>query len=232
MTKENVSKKYKWNGAEVYKNQEEKFLVEIRHLLPMNAGWVFLDENSRATIENDSFLRFLGEVNKGKVITNHYNDYKGYMFIICKNEFLKHMNLRFTIKRKDRNLYIDELSDSLQLGRENTFESNLEINDLLKKLPPHQQEIVKLLTQGYNIKEISQIIHIPNDKGPYSSIGYVTRNIKELRKILFKNYKPSFKMKFGTLSELNRVKKSAGRINLTYKKETDDDYNDFYDDYK
>lgn len=222
MRKENVSKKYKFNGAQLYKNQDEKYLIEIRYLITTNQGWMHLDNHAQQMVIDDAFIKFKEQINKGNVITDDYNDYKGYLFMICKNEYLKLHEKNKVKKRKDRNLYVDELGASLDLARDTEIESQIEITDAMQYFSKNEQQLVKLLLTGYNYKESGEILGINQHR--------VRKILNKMRSIFFKNFKPTYDRKFGTKTEISKSRRYVGNLDYHYIKETDDDYNDYYAD--
>ncbi len=171
-------KKYKFNGAQIYENQYHKYLIEIRYLLTTNRGWIHLNKHDQQTVINNAFMRFLNEVQKGKVIADNYNDYKGYLFMITKNAYLAHFQEINAIKRKDRNLYVDEIPSTFDYE---SSELNNQIDDIIfDELSIVEKIILLMKYEGYNNRYIARKINC--------SAAYISVFLNKIKQKIFKDY--------------------------------------------
>ena len=88
---------------------EKKLLKKIKYNLKMNSGWsYFNDRHMKDEIIHNVYLKVLDQINQGK-ISNVYEDIQGYIFITCRNEFVKY-NRRHQDNTVDKNHCITEMT--------------------------------------------------------------------------------------------------------------------------
>jgi len=213
-----LEKKYKWNGATKYTNQEEKYLIELRYLATTIPGFKFLSVHQQASAVNDSFLSFVKAVERKGMDTTHYNKYKGYLFITIKNT-INRMNTseKLTHKNKDNNFYIDEqsISDSEISDSDYTIQ-RLDLQTKIKNLPEKCQLVISYLSQGYRAEEISKILNI--------NCGQYQYYRKKCYQILFPNFKKRLRQYADTTIKRTCNHNTKDRVDIDYKA------NDFYGD--
>lgn len=214
MKKEKVLKK-QYQGAKIYNNLNEKFLIELRHLAPTIANWWFLDEYEQNVTLHNALIQFTKGVKRKEIDTSEYKNYKGYQYIILTNE-IKKANVFYHLTRKakdNKNESIEEL-DTSSYSNCDQQEIN-EYKQQISLLSPFHQQIVQFLIDGYNLREISKLLDITS--------FYTEKAVKSIRKKIF----PDMKMRnfqYQTRAEFHKKRQTPNPST----KYIDYEYDDFY----
>lgn len=182
---QNPQLKYQYPDLSI---SEKELLKMIRKNLNMQPGFkTYRDKNTRNTIINNSFIKIINKINQGKITTN-LNDIKGYMFILCKNEFNAERK-RYNREQKilDKNYDITESEFLIPVKEENDDLNNifeLILRDLKLKDDTLYQHLLITLDGG-NVNRVMSELNIGKNQA------------NNLRRRLYtyinKNYKKIFK---------------------------------------
>ncbi len=152
--------------------KDEELYQKIKELANQNIHYKRMDEHYQINILTDSMLYFQRKIKDNTL--SYDGDYIGYLFTIIMNNIRRELN-KITKEKKKQNLSNDYNNEPNDIDKSIIIKPIYDdIDNLMKDYNPLEQIMLKMLIDGYQLKNIAYRIN-----KPYTTIWHVLRKIRK-----------------------------------------------------
>lgn len=133
---------------------QEKWYSEIKYLAKKVTWNTFLTKDEKQNAISDALLAFLMKVETGTIMIDHYDQYKGYMFMCIRS----HVNRQYQIRNYHKNKMYYNHADVIEMGAPMVIPMVEHLD--LSKLSPRDRAIFRWANRGWSQLYLGKVLNM------------------------------------------------------------------------